>query len=202
MHYSRKSNSTADVLLCLYIKQKVLVMEAKFDKIDWNKVPKQKKNPQPTGDTKKNIELENNDKLEHTEEVNDMVTSTIVETQSDINANAAVAAADEMASAPRIKEASAPKASHAKRRGRDLSSGMDMMEMDFMLDVVEETAGDLETEISMRQLCFNEILRRESLHEIGSSALKVYATNGPVYGKDIQCQAMKELSIRTTQNCK
>lgn len=174
-------------------------MDAKFDKIDWDKVPKQNK---PTGDAKKKIKSENNNKSEHTEEVNDMVTSTIVETQSDINANAAVAAADEMASAPRIKEASAPKASHAKRRGRDLSSGMDMMEMDFMLDVVEETAGDLETEISMRQLCFNEILRRESLHEVGSSALKVYATNGPVYGKDIQCEAMKELAIRTTQNCK
>jgi hypothetical protein len=123
-------------------------MESKFDKIDWDKVTKQKNDPQPDMDAEKSIELENNDNLEHKEEVNDMVTSTIVEIQSDINANSAVAAADEMVSAPRIKEASAPKASHANRRGRDLSSGMDMMEMDFMLDVVEETAGDLQTEIN------------------------------------------------------
>ncbi len=134
-----------------------------------------------------------------------MVTSTIIETNS---SNKTMEAAQEMASDNKysaIKEVSKKpevEASLSKKRGRDYNSGMDLLEMDFILSVVEETSGENEHDVKMRQMCFKEMLRRESRHEIASAALKVYATNGKTYGKDIQCQAMQELTFRTNQNCK
>lgn len=159
-----------------------------------------------------NIGFNNAGKTEFTKSNNEddnMVTSTIIETHSVSNpaANAAVEMArTDNQERTAIKDASAAKpaapAQNAKRRGRDLGSGMELLELDFVLDVVENTTGSEETEITMRQLCFKELHRRESMHEVGSAALKVYATNGKTYGKDIQCEAMKELALRTTHNCK
>jgi hypothetical protein len=159
-----------------------------------------------------NIGFTNIGKMEFTKsnnEDNNMVTSTIIETHS--ASNPAAAAAVEMARTDNhertaIKDASVSKPAaapqNAKRRGRDLGSGMELLELDFILDVVENTTGSEDAEITMRQLCFKELHRRESMHEVGSAALKVYATNGKTYGKDIQCEAMKELALRTTHNCK
>ncbi|MHC4462845.1 MAG: hypothetical protein ACYS6W_03835 [Planctomycetota bacterium] len=90
-----------------------------------------------------------------------------------------------------------------RERGKDLHSGMELLELDFLLSVVENTKGDDEEDVAMRKLNFNELLRREQLNEAGSSALKVYARNeGNLYGKDIQCEAMKELTVRTSHKSK
>ena len=51
----------------------------------------------------------------------------------------------------------------------------------------------------MRKLTFSEVLRREKQNQIDSNILAVYAVNaGNLYGKDIQCEATKELARRTT----
>jgi len=82
---------------------------------------------------------------------------------------------------------------------RDLAGGMEMLELDFLLGVVENTRGDDKNDVMMRKLGFNEVLRRGKQNQIDSSALTVYAVNqGNLYGKDIQCEAMKELTKRTT----
>jgi hypothetical protein len=84
--------------------------------------------------------------------------------------------------------------------GRDLAGGMELLELDFLLGVIESTDGDDKNDVTMRKLSFNELLRREQLDTIDSNALKVYAVNnGDLYGKDIQCEAMKKLTERTTR---
>ena len=91
----------------------------------------------------------------------------------------------------------------AKERGKDLHSGMELLELDFLLSIVENTKGDDKNDVTMRKLNFNELLRREELNEADSNALKVYAINeGNLYGKDIQCEAMKELTKRTGHKSK
>lgn len=86
---------------------------------------------------------------------------------------------------------------------RDLASGMEILELDFLLSVIENTEGDDKNNVTMRKLGFNELLRREQLDAIDSKALKVYAVNnGNLYGKNIQCEAMKKLTERTTRRSK
>ena len=86
----------------------------------------------------------------------------------------------------------------AAEREADLNSGMDLLELDFLLSIVESTKGDDKNDVTMRKLNFNELLRRNKQDQIDSAALKVYAVNaGNLYGKDIQCEAMKELTKRT-----
>ena len=81
---------------------------------------------------------------------------------------------------------------------RNLGGGMEMLELDFLLSVVEKTGGDDKNDVMMRKLNFNELLRRGKQNQIDSGALKVYAVDsGNLYGKDIQCEAMKELTKRT-----
>jgi len=88
----------------------------------------------------------------------------------------------------------------AAERNADLNSGMDLLELDFLLGIVENTKGDDKNDVTMRKLNFNELLRRNKQNQIDSAALKVYAVNaGNLYGKDIQCEAMKELTKRTRQ---
>ena len=87
-----------------------------------------------------------------------------------------------------------------ERKGSDLQSGLELLEMDFLLSVVENTAGSDHNDVAMRKINFNEILRREQRHQIASSALKVYAMDEEgLYGKYIQCQSMQELAERTSQ---
>jgi len=85
-------------------------------------------------------------------------------------------------------------------KDRDLGSGMEMLEMDFLLSVVENIKGEDKNDVTMRKLVFNELLRREQLDAIDSNALKVYTVDeSNLYGKDIQCEAMKKLTERTTR---
>ncbi len=96
-----------------------------------------------------------------------------------------------------------PKGGSDREGGRDLAGGMEMLELDFLLSVIENTRGDDKNDVMMRKLNFNELLRREQLNEIDSDALKVYAVDeGNLYGKDIQCQAIKELTVRTARKGK
>jgi hypothetical protein len=86
------------------------------------------------------------------------------------------------------------------RAGRNLAGGMEMLEMDFLLGVIEATDGDDKNDVAMRKLSFNEVLRRNQQSEIDSPAMTVYAVDSrQLYGKDIQCAAMKELTRRTEQ---
>jgi hypothetical protein len=88
-------------------------------------------------------------------------------------------------------------------RDKDLASGMEILELDFLLSIVENTESDDGNDVTMRKLNFNELLRREQLDTIDSTALKVYAKNeDKLYGKVIQCEAMKELTKRTSHKSK
>ena len=94
-------------------------------------------------------------------------------------------------------------AGHGEGRGgpdRDMGGGMEMLEMDFLLSVVENTKGDDKSDVTMRKLVFNELIRREEVDAIESNALKVYTVDEDrLYGKNIQCEAMKKLAERTTR---
>ena len=91
-----------------------------------------------------------------------------------------------------------PKSKSAREGDADLNSGMELLELDFLLGIVENAKGDDEKDVTMRKLNFNELLRRQKQDQIDSNALTVYAVNkGDLYGKDIQCEAMKELTKRT-----
>ena len=68
-----------------------------------------------------------------------------------------------------------PKDESAREKGKDLHSGMELLELDFLLSIVENTKGDDENDVTMRKLN---------------------------YGKDIQCETMKELTTRTAHKSK
>jgi len=86
----------------------------------------------------------------------------------------------------------------ARKGERDLASGMEMLEQDFLVRTVENTEGEDDNDVTMRKLGFNELLRRKQLKAADSDALRTYVINeGNLYGKDIQCEAMKELAERT-----
>lgn len=91
----------------------------------------------------------------------------------------------------------------AKVREKDLHSGMELLELNFLLSIVENTDDEDEKDVIIRKLNFKELLRRGKLNEADSNALKIYAINkGNRYGKDIQCEAMKNLAERTTSSSK
>ena len=91
-----------------------------------------------------------------------------------------------------------PKKQPATKMNKDVHSGMDLLELGFMLSVVENTKGNDQNDVTMRKLNFNEVFRREKLSQVKSKALTVYAINqGGLYSKDIQCEAMGELAERT-----
>ena len=96
-----------------------------------------------------------------------------------------------------------PKSELAREREKDLAGGMEILDLDFLLSIVENTKGNDTNDVTMRRLTFDELLRREQLDTIDSNALKVYAMNdGNLYGKVIQCEAIKVLTERTTHKSK
>ena len=91
----------------------------------------------------------------------------------------------------------------AREREKDLHSGMELLELSFLLSTVENTNGVDEKDVIIRKLNFKELLRRGKLNEADSNALKIYAINkGNLYGRDIQCEAMKNLAERTANGGK
>lgn len=89
---------------------------------------------------------------------------------------------------------------HTKRE-KDLQSGMEILDSDFLLSIVEKTnGGDDEKDVAMRKLNFKELQRRGKLNQADSKALKIYAINkGNLYSKDIQCEAIRTLAERTAK---
>ena len=87
----------------------------------------------------------------------------------------------------------------ARRRTRDLQSGMELLNVDFLLSIAENTSSNDEMDVTMRKLNFSELIRTEQLHAVDSNALKVYALNEDgFYDKHMQFEAIKELAARTT----
>ena len=81
---------------------------------------------------------------------------------------------------------------------RDLDSGMELLEIGFLLRVIEDMSGNDVNDVTMQRLSFEEILRREKLSRVSSKALKIYAEDEEgFYGRQIQCEAMKQLGQRT-----
>ena len=104
---------------------------------------------------------------------------------------------------PLVEEPSDAVAGEGKSRDelakeRDLAGGMEMLEMDFLLGVIEKTKSNDKNDVTMRKLGFNELVRRKELKAADSKSLKAYAINqGSLYDKRIQCEALKELAERT-----
>jgi len=85
-----------------------------------------------------------------------------------------------------------------KQKERDLNSGMEILELDFLVRIVENTKGRNKKDVTMRKLVFNELLRREQLSAVDSKTLRIYTINkSKRYNKEIQSGAMKELAERT-----
>ena len=93
-----------------------------------------------------------------------------------------------------------------RRKFADLGSGLELLELPFLVGVVSDTGGKSKLDAEMRKIAFTELARRERLGDVASKVLKVYAKNsacgGPKggeggFGKAIQCQAIRELSSRT-----
>jgi len=88
----------------------------------------------------------------------------------------------------------------ASEKNKDLQSGMELLELDFLLSIIENTEDNSQNDVTMRKLNFNEVLRRGKQNQIVSNAIAVYTVNaGNLYGKDIQCEATKELARRTAK---
>jgi hypothetical protein len=88
----------------------------------------------------------------------------------------------------------------AKRGERDFNSGMELLTSDFLVEVVERTGSIEMRDVTMRNLCFTELVRRGELAALSSDALKAYTLDTEcVFDKSIRCQAMKELAYRTEQ---
>ncbi len=86
-----------------------------------------------------------------------------------------------------------------QQEGRDVSSGMEILDLDFLVKIAENTKGRSKKDVMMRKLVLNELLRRDQVSAVDSKALRVYTINKRnIYDKKIQCGAMKALAERTT----
>jgi len=75
---------------------------------------------------------------------------------------------------------------------------MELLELDFLVSIVENTESNGRNDVTIRKLDFNELFRRGRVNCVNSKALKVYAVNKDnLYDKHIQCEAMRELAERT-----
>ncbi|MHC4104545.1 MAG: hypothetical protein ACYSR9_06365 [Planctomycetota bacterium] len=84
------------------------------------------------------------------------------------------------------------------KEARNVSSGMEILDLDFLVKIVENTKGRNKKDVMMRKLVFDELLRREQVTAVDSKALNIYTMNkSKLYSKKIQCGAMKALAERT-----
>ncbi|MHC4143660.1 MAG: hypothetical protein ACYSUD_02660 [Planctomycetota bacterium] len=93
----------------------------------------------------------------------------------------------------------ADKVSSGKHKeDRDVSSGMEILDLDFLVKIVENTKGRNKKDVQMRKLVFDELLRRDQVDAVDSKALNIYTINkSKLYNKKIQSGAMKALAERT-----
>lgn len=95
-------------------------------------------------------------------------------------------------------EAAGKVGSGKQKIARDLNSGMEILDLDFLVKVVENTKGRSKKDVMMRKLVFDELLRREQVTAVDSKALNIYTINkSKLYDKKIQSGAMKALAERT-----
>jgi hypothetical protein len=143
------------------------------------------------------------------DKVNQMQTNTVVKpiTAEGHYSNSPGAVIEEASTNEKASKTRAPGRSEklrsepARRRSRDLQSGMELLGLDFLLSIVEDTASNEDLDVTMRRLNFKELIRTDQLHAVDSNALKVYALNADGhYDKTIQCEAIKELTARTAQS--
>ncbi len=93
-----------------------------------------------------------------------------------------------------------PKRVSKDRKQVKQKGGMELLDLDFLLSVVSDTEHNGKADVTMHMLIFKELIRRKKLSEIESSVLKEYVLNkGGFYPKYIQCEAIKELALRTEQ---
>jgi hypothetical protein len=135
-----------------------------------------------------------------------MVWNSIREKKSEVKSMAAskVIEVHPMGKAPSdISGGETTRSVFGRRGEKDLAGGMEILDLDFLLSIVENTEGTDKNDVAMRRLTFDELIRREQQDTIDSNALKVYAMNeGELYGKVIQCEAMKVLTDRTARKGK
>ena len=137
-------------------------------------------------------------KTERVQEVKEMETTTITKTQAKQGRYATIGRSGNN---KEEKNAERKARSEATKRGRDLHGGMELLELDFLLDMVENIDGMDEYALTMRKLSFHELARTTRLSEIDSNALKYYCMDEDgIYDRRTQCEAMQELATRTEQS--
>ncbi len=135
---------------------------------------------------------------ERVQEVKEMETTTITKTQAKQGRYATIGRSGNNKEA---KTAERKAHSEATKRGRDLHGGLELLELDFLLDMVENIEGIEEYDLTMRKLSFHELARTTRLSEIDSGVLKYYCMDEDgLYDRRTQCEAMQELSSRTEQS--
>lgn len=96
------------------------------------------------------------------------------------------------------KVAHKPQRTQSSRKNAYLKGGLELLETNFLLNIVNDTKPDDKTDATIRKICFQELMRREQLYHINSNSLKVYSLNkNKLYGKKIQCAALQQLALRT-----
>ena len=105
---------------------------------------------------------------------------------------------------PRVTPAKMP-ASRNKpapaKNNRNIRSGMELLGVEFILNLAERTNFDSRDEAVMHNIGLNELIRRDSFDQLDSRTLAAYATNdGDFYSRQIQCSAMQILAQRTAGN--
>lgn len=131
--------------------------------------------------------------------VKDMDTTTITKTQSNQGRYATIGRVGGKTREECLAERQAR--SEARKRGRDLHGGLELLELDFLLDMVENIESNDEYDIMMRKLSFHELARTSRISEVDSNVLRYYCLDEDgLYDKQIQCEAMKELAARTMRS--
>jgi hypothetical protein len=87
----------------------------------------------------------------------------------------------------------------AARKKIDSTSGIEIIETVFLINIIEDAGSSDSNDVSMRKFAFNELVRRGLLCKADGPTLRIYALNrNNLYGKTIQCEALKELAARTS----
>jgi hypothetical protein len=131
--------------------------------------------------------------------VKEMDTTTITKTQPSQGRYATIGRSGGKTREERVTEKQ--QRSEARKRGRDLHGGLELLELDFLLDMVENIESSEEHDVQMRKASFHELARTSRLGEVDSNVLRYYCVDeGSLYDKQIQCEAMRELASRTQRS--
>lgn len=125
------------------------------------------------------------------QEVTKMVSETVKRVQQEATVEAARSMSEENRAVPQNRRT-------VSNQRRTMNAGLEILDDDFVVSLVENIESDDHNDVTMRIIGFNELLRRESLDLVNSNAMADYGRDEQcLYGKDIQCEAIKELARRT-----